>query len=320
MSAVNTEFKVSNTSFNLTYNKGFNSYELIIHEQANLTEINATFDALHLHSESLNNKYPGNIRVSISLKSDYSINPGNLLCKLCNACNMIPYSVNNKFHPFQFKYIEVNRDYLVLEVTFCDKFKMPNGPVSIGGGFGIVINKSKTHVLVITQCRADGTEKKQQPGGGVGFGEDPLSACLREVTEETGLTLETVMKSDIRLLYQRDQSNARPGGISDSMKKYLIFVDDELINSTLKTQTDDHVTSVCWVPINEIELEYKAYLEGDTIAKSITAQGGKGENPYKKNGVYRDDFLNDVISVVRGREGYPLKVSQKGDKVNVELY
>jgi ADP-ribose pyrophosphatase YjhB (NUDIX family) len=319
MAAV-AKFEINNETCNLSYNSGFNSYELVVANEGTIPELTSTMQAIHDHATSIGKERPGNVRVSINLNTSHSRKTEYVLSQLAyNRNTEAKKTFSEELLP-KTKCLGVNKDYIVFEVTFCNKFVMPMVATSIGGSFGVVMTENKSHVLVIVQVNSKGGVKKQQPGGAWSYGEDPITTCLREVQEETGLSQDVVMNSDVRLLSQRWQSNARPGGISDCMVKFLIYVaEGALTYAKLKPQTDDHVVGAYWEPVENIVTEHKKYLDGEEVVKTAASNGQKVENPYKKEGAYRDDFLCEVVSVLNGKQGYPLKVTKKGDKVNVEL-
>lgn len=218
----------------------------------------------------------------------------------------------------------VNSKYVEHEISYDNKFVMPTTATAIGGSFCIVVSKSG-HVLVVQETRGDKT-KYQQPGGAIEYGEDPLSAGLRELKEETGLDLTNINYSELKnnvlgglcilpdvnvyLSSMESQSNSRPGGICNHMFRYVVSVSNE-IRTAHEEKKDTHapndqsIKSIKWVSYNEIMEEYD-------IMKSDPEQ-------YKVTGKFRPDFLNEVFDVSKGKKLIYLSATTKGDKTTIRM-
>lgn len=68
-------------------------------------------------------------------------------------------------------------------------------------GKAVIVKDDKVLVIYKTAKEAvndpDPSRRRDQPGGRVEFGEDPNKALMREVEEESGLTVEVVGPSDV---------------------------------------------------------------------------------------------------------------------------
>lgn len=83
------------------------------------------------------------------------------------------------------------------------------------------------------------------PGGGIDFGEDPAEAMVREVSEETGLTVRPLNVAGIDSLYLEDAAQAFHG--------IRIIYHTELVGGTLRYEVDGTTDRCAWWSLAEAQ-------------------------------------------------------------------
>ncbi len=81
------------------------------------------------------------------------------------------------------------------------------------------------------------------PGGGIDFGEDPVAAMVREVYEETGLTVRSLGVAGIDSLYLEEADRAFHG--------IRIIYRTELIGGVLRSEVDGTTDLCAWWSLEE---------------------------------------------------------------------
>ncbi len=129
----------------------------------------------------------------------------------------------------------------------------PNRPFV---GVGIVVWK-EDHVLLIKRGKAPRNGEWSLPGGAQHLGETVQDAALREVMEETGLTIKIAGLIDVVDAIRHDENG-------DVLHHYTL-VDYAATWVSGEAHAGDDAIDVKWVPMNEIE----DYLEWDETIRII---------------------------------------------------
>jgi 8-oxo-dGTP diphosphatase len=81
------------------------------------------------------------------------------------------------------------------------------------------------------------------PGGGLDFGEMPVDAVLRELTEETGLTGTVLSLAAVESWVRRGHV---PGGVGDDFQAIQILYRVVITGGTLRDETDGSTDAAAW--------------------------------------------------------------------------
>ena len=87
------------------------------------------------------------------------------------------------------------------------------------------------------------------PGGGIDFGEAPVEAVLRELTEETGLTGEVESLAGVESWVRRGPV---PGGIADDFQAIQIIYHVRVTGGTLTNELDGSTDAAAWFTRGEL--------------------------------------------------------------------
>jgi ADP-ribose pyrophosphatase YjhB (NUDIX family) len=95
----------------------------------------------------------------------------------------------------------------------------------------------------------DGTRKWTLPGGGTDHGEDPYDTVIREVTEETGYTVEPVRLLGVDSLRRRDPRRFRADRDFHGVR--LIY-EGRVTGGELRPETGGSTDLAAWHPLDEV--------------------------------------------------------------------
>jgi ADP-ribose pyrophosphatase YjhB (NUDIX family) len=87
------------------------------------------------------------------------------------------------------------------------------------------------------------------PGGGIDFGEAPVEAVLRELTEETGLTGVVESLAGVESWVRRGSS---PGGIADDFQAIQVIYRVRIAGGTLTNEVDGSTDAAAWFTREEV--------------------------------------------------------------------
>ena len=89
-------------------------------------------------------------------------------------------------------------------------------------------------------------KKWQFPGGGIEKNETPENACLREILEETGLTIELSSDTPIRVKHP---------GTGDTNIYDLFGFPATWVSGTINVENDEETADAKWIALEEIHFE-----------------------------------------------------------------
>jgi 8-oxo-dGTP diphosphatase len=87
------------------------------------------------------------------------------------------------------------------------------------------------------------------PGGGLGFGETPFEAVLRELTEETGLSGTVLSLAGVESWVRRGPV---PGGVGDDFHAIQILYRVRITGGTLRDELDGSTDAAAWFTRAEV--------------------------------------------------------------------
>jgi 8-oxo-dGTP diphosphatase len=87
------------------------------------------------------------------------------------------------------------------------------------------------------------------PGGGIDFGEMPIEAVLRELTEETGLTGGVESLAGVESWVRRGRA---PGGVADDFQAIQIIYRVRLTGGTLTDELEGSTDAAAWFSRDEL--------------------------------------------------------------------
>ncbi len=86
--------------------------------------------------------------------------------------------------------------------------------------------------------------KWQFPGGGVEKNETPESACIREIEEETGLVIELLTNTPLKITHK---------GTGDKNTYDLFGYPARWVSGTINTENDDETADAKWMTLENID-------------------------------------------------------------------
>lgn len=116
------------------------------------------------------------------------------------------------------------------------------------GAYGVIVDAGK--VLLVHYCE-NGAALWTLPGGGLEPGEDPETAAVREILEETGYraTLEGLLGLDSLHVAATERSDGATRDLHSLRVIYLARVEGGVLTVEQNGTTDD----ARWVPWNEVD-------------------------------------------------------------------
>jgi 8-oxo-dGTP diphosphatase len=134
--------------------------------------------------------------------------------------------------------------------------------MSASQAVAVAVIVSHDRVLLVRRRADDGAPPWVLPGGKLEPGESPEAASVREVLEETGLTVEAT-----RVLGER---------IHPATRAHLIYVVCAVIAGTARAAAADEVDAVEWVPIRELRtyVPYGFYEPVEVYLRQALTEGG----------------------------------------------
>ena len=126
-------------------------------------------------------------------------------------------------------------------------------------GVGAVIWNDRREIVLIRRGREPRNDEWSIPGGHVEWGENLRDAVLREVQEETGLTVEIVGLIDTVDLITRDDAGA--------VSRHYVLIDftASAIGGELRAGSD--AADARWVPFSQLD-EYRLWSETRRIIEA----------------------------------------------------
>ncbi|MGW6621782.1 NUDIX hydrolase [Nocardia sp. NPDC055002] len=105
-------------------------------------------------------------------------------------------------------------------------------------------------ILLARWVSPDGDRQWTLPGGGMEHGEDPIATAVREVTEETGYTVELVELLGIDSINRR---YPRPHGEFADFHGLRIVYEGHIRAGELRNETNGSTDLAAWHPLTDIE-------------------------------------------------------------------
>jgi 8-oxo-dGTP diphosphatase len=128
------------------------------------------------------------------------------------------------------------------------------------GAAGICINENKEILMVLLQADPEEEKKWTVPAGTLEEGETFEQCCVREFSEETGLTVRTLEKVHVK------NGNIREHGISYHVEYFLV----EIVGGEITIQDlDEFIHEIAWKTIEEIKALPLAYPEDIHILEQV---------------------------------------------------
>jgi len=131
-----------------------------------------------------------------------------------------------------------------ITLTFGDKAVVEEAEtrVKLAAG-GVVLRRSGTEGLEVLLVHRPRYNDWSLPKGKLDRGESLELTAIREVKEETGLTCRIIRPLSIARYNYRTPKGERPKAV----QYYLMLPED----GVLRTDQDDEIDSVCWVPADQ---------------------------------------------------------------------
>jgi 8-oxo-dGTP diphosphatase len=132
---------------------------------------------------------------------------------------------------------------------------------------GIVIDKNTKNVLIVNMNTINGKKIWTFPKGHIEENEDPKTAAIREVLEETGVECRII---DEKEFYISEYSFYRGKSfIHKTVRWYLM----EPVKITNKILTPDEINDVKWVSLND-SLKILEYPSDKEMIEKLIKNGG----------------------------------------------
>ena len=90
------------------------------------------------------------------------------------------------------------------------------------------------------------------PGGGLEHGESPETACLREVWEETGFTVELEGLLGVRNHWIPGERRKHPAAQGRALQGLQVVYLARITGGTLTVEVDGTTDDVRWVPVDNV--------------------------------------------------------------------
>lgn len=120
---------------------------------------------------------------------------------------------------------------------------MPTQQVTRISAYGLIVQDARILLCRISSRVPVDVGFWTLPGGGIDFGEAPVDAMVREVYEETGLTVCALGVADINSLYLEEADRAFHG--------IRILYRTELIGGALRYEVDGTTDLCAWWSLEE---------------------------------------------------------------------
>ncbi|HNQ98638.1 MAG: NUDIX hydrolase [Trueperaceae bacterium] len=88
------------------------------------------------------------------------------------------------------------------------------------------------------------------PGGGLEFGEDPATAAVREVFEETGYHVELTGLLGTDSVHMRPEQRSRPGDLP--LHSFRLIYAARLVSGMLRSEADGSTDEARWFEFDEV--------------------------------------------------------------------
>ncbi len=105
-------------------------------------------------------------------------------------------------------------------------------------------------ILLARWVSPDGDKRWTLPGGGMDHGEDPIATAMREVTEETGYTVELVRLLGIDSI---NRQYPRPHGEFADFHGLRIVYEGQITAGELRYETNGSTDLAAWHPLTDVE-------------------------------------------------------------------
>jgi 8-oxo-dGTP pyrophosphatase MutT (NUDIX family) len=132
----------------------------------------------------------------------------------------------------------------------------------------IILNKAKSHILVQKYLSSKYSPAKligkyALPGGKIEFGEEPDDSLIREVYEETGVSIKPAEPIDVwTWIYDKEDSKMQIVAVS----RISHYIDGELIDPNLiHIEKETTISKAEWLEIKNIKLEDFVYDEQKSV-------------------------------------------------------
>ena len=133
--------------------------------------------------------------------------------------------------------------------------------------YGLVLQNQRILLCRISDQITRDPERWTLPGGGLNFGEDPVEAMTREVSEETGLIVRSRGLAGIDSFLREDEAHAFQG--------IRIIYHTELIGGTLTNELDGSTDLCAWWSYKEAKNHFLKRVLYFRLLKGFTMKGAR---------------------------------------------